>query len=185
MHRTRSTAPALALAVLAFGCTDSASDAARLAGPVELPVYAVQSAGEHFRANPLKGEHERPVPNDSKGNGVAQFQLSDDGMSLDYKLVVANTDNVTQAHIHIGPREGAGPVVVFLYGFNAAGTSENGVLAEGTITAANLIARPQIGFGATMAELVAAMSSGNAYVNVHTIQLPGGEIRNQIEQAGN
>ena len=184
MHRTRSTAPALALAVLAIGCTESASDAARLAGPVELPIYAVQSAGEHFRANPLKGEHEVP-PNDSKGNGVAQFQLSEDGQSLSYKLIVANTDNVTQAHIHLAPRGANGPVVVFLYGFNAAGTSENGVLAEGTITAANLIARPAIGFGATMAELVAAMSSGNAYVNVHTLQLPGGEIRNQIEHSGN
>lgn len=54
----------------------------------------------------------------------------------------------------------------------------------GTITQANLIARPAIGFGANMAELLAVMRSGNAYVNVHTVQIPAGEIRGQIHERG-
>jgi hypothetical protein len=184
MSLSRSTASALALAVLALGCADQTMDASRFAGPMDVPVFSHDVGGHHFTAAPLKGDHEVP-PNDSKGSGVAQFELSDDGTSMRYKLVVANTENVTQAHIHIGPRGANGPVVVFLYGFNAAGTSENGVLSEGEFTAANLIARPAIGFGATMPELVAALRSGNAYVNVHTIQIPGGEIRNQVRAAGN
>ena len=184
MSVSRSTASALALAALALGCTERSSDASRFAGPIEVPLYSHDAGGHHFTAAPLKGIHEVP-PNDSKGSGVAQFELSDDGTTMHYKLVVANTDNVTQAHIHIGPRGANGPVVVFLYGFNPAGTSENGVLSEGEFTGANLIARPAIGFGATMPELVSALRSGNAYVNVHTIQLPGGEIRNQVEAAGN
>ena len=77
-----------------------------------------------------------------------------------------------------------GPVVVFLFGFVAGGVTENGVLAEGDITAANLIARPAIGFGATMPELVAAMRTGGAYVNVHTVALPAGEIRDQVKENG-
>jgi hypothetical protein len=184
MSVIRSTASALAVATLALGCADRSPDASYFAGPMDVPLFSHDAGGHHFRAAPLKGEHEVP-PNDSKGNGVAQFELSDDGTTMRYKLVVANTNNVTQAHIHIGPRGANGPVVVFLYGFNAAGTSENGVLSQGEFTAANLIARPAIGFGATMPELVSALRSGNAYVNVHTIQLPGGEIRNQVEAAGN
>ena len=187
MSRTRPTSPALAFAALALGvlgCADTPGDASRFAGPMELPVFAQNAAGDHFMAAPLKGDTEVPA-NDSKGSGVAQFQLSEDGTSLHYKLVVTHTENVTQSHIHIAPEGVNGPVVVFLYGFNAAGTSDDGLLAEGTITQANLIARPAIGFTATMPELVAAMRSGNAYVNVHTIQLPPGEIRDQIREAGN
>ena len=187
MSVTRSTASALALAALALGCAEASPDASRFAGPIEVPLFSHDAGGHHFTAAPLKGIHEVP-PNESDGNGVAQFQLSEDGTTMEYKLVVANTENITQAHIHIGPRGVNGPVVVFLYGFNPAGTSENGVLAEGSFTSANLIARPTtpIGpFNATMDALVAAMRSGNAYVNVHTFAFPGGEIRNQVSAAGN
>jgi hypothetical protein len=185
MSHSRSTASVLALAVFALGCADQTMDASRFAGPIDVPLFSHDAGGHHFTAAPLKGEHERPIPNDSKGNGVAQFQLSEDGSALQYKLVVANTENVTQAHIHIGSREAAGPVVVFLYGFNAAGTSENGVLAEGTITTAELNdPRIPVARRVTMEQLVTAMRTDNAYVNVHTFQFPGGEIRNQIEEAG-
>jgi hypothetical protein len=33
-------------------------------------------------------------------------------------------------------------------------------------------------------DLLEAMRSGNTYVNVHTSQYPGGEIRGQIRPAG-
>lgn len=146
---------------------------------ITIPVYSAD-ASNHFTAAPLRGANENP-PTDSRGAGTATFRLSDDGTSLEYRLIVANIANVTQSHIHIGPATGNGPVVVFLFGFVAGGVTENGVLAEGTITQANLIARPAIGFGGTMAELVAAMRAGNAYVNVHTVAHPGGEIRAQFD----
>ena len=96
------------------------------------------------------------------------------------RCIVSNIENVTQSHIHIAPKGVNGPVVVFLFGFVAGGVTENGLLAEGTITQSDLIARPAIGFGATMAELIAAMRSGNAYVNVHTVALPAGGVRGQV-----
>ena len=135
-------------------------------------------AQDHFHAT-ASGREEVP-PNDSRGRGTATFKLSKDGTTLTYRLIVANIDNVTQAHIHIAPEGVNGPVVVFLFGFVAGGVTQNGLLAEGTITQADLIARPAIGFGATMTELLAAMRSGNAYVNVHTVAIPAGEVRGQV-----
>jgi hypothetical protein len=143
------------------------------------PSTARSTSGDSFQAH-LAGRNEVP-PVDSKGTGQVTFKLSDDGTSLSYKMVIANIDEVTQAHIHIAPEGVNGPVVTFLYGFNAAGTGEPGILAEGTITAADLIPRPAIGYGGTMAELLAAMRAGNTYVNVHTHPFPGGEIRGQIK----
>jgi len=58
--------------------------------------------------------------------------------------------------------------------------TQNGPLIEGTFTEADLIARPALGFGGTLAELIALMESGGVYVNVHTTAYPGGEIRGQI-----
>jgi hypothetical protein len=103
---------------------------------------------------------------------------------MKFKLNVANGEGITQAHIHCGPPGVNGPVVVFLYGFNAAGTDNNGTLNEGVITAANVIPRPDSaacpGGVATLADVVAKMRSGGAYTNVHTIDFPGGEIRGAI-----
>src|SRR5688572_3088447 len=57
----------------------------------------------------LSGGNEVPA-NDSNGVGQVIFKLSDDGKSLDYKLIVANIENVTQAHIHCGEAGVNGPV---------------------------------------------------------------------------
>jgi len=175
MERT-PIALVLPLATLLAACAEP------VAGPpdFEMPVQfaAGGMAGHHF-GTPLSGGEEVP-PVATQARGVAQFWLSEDGTELSYKLIAANIDAVTQSHIHIGAFGANGPVVVFLFGPVAGGVDSNGVLAEGTITAANLIARPAIGFGATMEELIAASEAGNAYVNVHTMAFPGGEIRGQL-----
>ena len=133
----------------------------------------------------LSGDTEVPA-NASLGTGQAVFHLSPDGTSLDYKLIVANLDNPVAAHIHIAPPGVNGPVVAFLFGPAApGGGTANGVLAEGTITAANLVGPLA---GQPFSALIEALNSGNAYVNVHTNDgvppagtgpgdLPGGEIR--------
>ena len=182
----RHIAAALAAVVVVavVGCSDrtpTSPDA--LAIPIRASSAAElrssnADAKDHFHAT-ASGREEVP-PNDSRGRGVATFKLSKDGTELSYRLIVANIDNVTQAHIHLAPEGVNGPVVAFLFGFVAGGVTQNGVLAEGTITEADLIARPAIGFGATMEELLAALRSGNAYVNVHTVALPAGEIRGQV-----
>jgi hypothetical protein len=179
--RVASAVLALASLTLVAACADKAPTGNR---EFSIPVFATSGESDHFVAAPMNGDNERPNPVDTKARGNAVLWLSEDGTTLHYKLIVANIENVTQSHIHIADSEHAGPVVVFLFGFVAGGVTENGVLAEGDITQANLIARPAIGFGATMQELVAALRSGNAYVNVHTVAWPGGEIRGQVAETG-
>ena len=136
----------------------------------------------------LTGAQEVPA-RATQAQGQAIFHLSDDGQSISYRLIATNIDNVRQAHIHLGQAGANGNIVVFLYGaVPAGGGRQSGVLATGTITAANLINDLA---NKPLADLVAAMRSGNAYVNVHTDDgvappntgpgdFPGGEIRAQI-----
>lgn len=123
----------------------------------------------------LSGENEVPAV-ESEGHGLAIFNVSRDGIR--YKLAVENIDQVTQAHIHLGAPGENGPVVAFLFGFVEGGVTVDGVLARGTITEANLVG-PLAGM--PLSALVEALLSGNAYVNVHTVDHPAGEIRGQIE----
>ena len=103
------------------------------------------------------------------------------GTSLHYKLIVANLVDTLQAHIHVGPPGENGPVVAFLY--PSAPPAQlipgrfSGVLAEGEITAADLIGPLA---GASLADLLDEITAGNTYVNAHTVVNPGGEIRGPI-----
>jgi hypothetical protein len=131
-----------------------------------------------------RGSGEVP-PNDSRGQAQAIFHLSDDGTSMDFKLNVTNIEGVTQSHIHCGTPGVNGPIVVFLYGLNPVGVDPHGTLNEGTVTQADVIPRPSSpacpGGVSTLADVVRKMNNGGAYVNVHTIALPPGEIRGDIK----
>lgn len=169
---------AAAVCALVLGCGEPST------APSAIDIPVVMSRGEsHGFVAAQSGREEVPA-NTTKSRGHARFWLSEDGTELTYRLTVANIEGVTQAHIHLADAGVNGPVVVFLYGFNPAGITTNGILAEGTITQANLIARPAIGFGGTMAELVARMRGGGAYVNTHTLAIPGGQVRGQLKEAG-
>jgi hypothetical protein len=151
---------------------------------------ASSDASRNFIA-PLSGREEVPV-RDTNATGVAHFKLSKDGTELEYKLIVANIENVHMAHIHMAPVGTNGGIVVWLYppappAMHIPGRT-NGVLAEGTITAANLVGALA---GQPLSALIDAMRAGNTYVNVHTDDMiappntgpgdfPGGEIRGQI-----
>lgn len=153
-----------------------------------LLALAGTALAKEFKTGGLSGAEEVPT-RDTNARGNAVFSLSDDGLTLSYKLIVANIDNVVASHIHIGPPGVNGSVVLFLYG-NAppGGGTLNGVIAEGTATAANLVGPLA---GQPLSALIAHMAAGNAYVNVHTNDgvappntgpgdFPGGEIRGQI-----
>jgi CHRD domain len=143
-------------------------------------------AGDNFVAT-LSGDQEVPA-RDTQAAGVATFKLREDGAALVFKVNVANIDNVVAAHIHCGAVGVNGPVGVTLFGGPAGGGAVNGTLAEGTITAPD----PGNACGwADLAAVLAALGSGNAYVNVHTNDgvdppntgpgdFPGGEIRGQV-----
>jgi len=143
-------------------------------------------ASENFVAT-LSGGEEVPA-RDTHARGVASFKLSADGSELGYTLVAANIENVVASHIHCGAAGVNGPVGVTLFMGAPAGGRFDGVLASGTITA------PDAGNACgwvTLADVLAAMESGNTYVNVHTNDgvvptntgpgdFPGGEIRGQV-----
>ena len=146
-----------------------------------------EDAGTHpemdarnFRTH-LSGDEEVP-PADTKATGEAIFRLSKKDGTLYYKLIVANIENVRMAHIHMAEAGSNGGVVVWLYPSSAPPVlipgRFQGILAEGVITADNLVGALA---GKSLDDLLEAMSNGKTYVNVHTNQFPGGEIRGQIK----
>jgi len=148
--------------------------------------YASPAASQDFGTQ-LSGAQEVPR-RDTPATGSAIFQLSEDGTALSYTVKVNNISNVFASHIHCGAKGVSGPVGVTLFMGPVGGGSVSGVLATGTITAPD----PGNACGWTdLAAVVAAMNSGNTYVNVHTNDgvaptntgpgdFPGGEIRGQI-----
>ncbi len=127
--------------------------------------------------------------NASQATGRAMFELSDDGRSLSYTVTVNGLNNPVMGHIHVGAKGENGPVVAPLFApMSPGGGVKNGQIAQGTITADKLDGPLK---GQPLSALIAAMDSGNAYVNLHTNDgkdpagsgpgdLPAGEIRGQI-----
>lgn len=136
---------------------------------------------------PLSGGQEVPA-RDTHATGNAVFHLRADGGELEYKLIVANIENVFASHIHCGAAGVNGPVGVTLFMGSPASGSANGIIASGTITTPN----PGNACGwVTLDDVLNAMRSGDTYVNVHTNDgmgdpntgpgdFPGGEIRGQV-----
>lgn len=151
-----------------------------LAGVAGLVLVGLAVAGMNRNHSVhLNGAQELPVAIDTQAQGQAIFHISKDGQSVSYKLITANIVDVLQAHIHVvRAANGTGPVVVWLYPSGPPpqlipGRSD-GVLAEGTFTAADLVG-PLAGM--SLEALFAEIAAGTAYVNVHTAANPPGEIR--------
>jgi hypothetical protein len=139
-----------------------------------------------------------PTPADSPAQGEAIFRVSDDGSSVDFRLIASNIDNVIMSHIHCGRPGENGPIRMWLYpnigptgaqGPNGSGP-QDGVLASGTFSPAGITC-PASAVGTTM-PLLDAIRAGLTYVNVHTNDgvpptnqgpgdFPGGEIRGQLD----
>ena len=154
--------------------------------PLGLALAPAASAGDNFVA-PLSGGDEVPA-RDTPATGVAKLELREGGTVLLFKINVGNIDNVVAAHIHCAPAGVNGPVGVTLFMAAPAGGAVHGTLAEGAITAPD--AGNSCGW-TDLASVLAAMESGNTYVNVHTSDgvappntgpgdFPGGEIRGQV-----
>lgn len=128
----------------------------------------------------LSGDEEVPAV-DTNAQGQALFKMSKDGESIRYKLIVANIEDVLMAHIHLAPPGSNGAIVVWLYPSGPPPLlipgRTGGILAEGVITADDLVGELA---GQSLDALIAEFESDNAYVNVHTSQNMGGEVRGQI-----
>ncbi len=117
-------------------------------------------ASQVFAAN-LSSANEVPAT-ESIAAGRAIMTLVTD--TLHYRVFVTDIDKITMAHIHIGAPGVNGPIIVPLY--NGVGTFDPATPISGTVT--------------LTPTQVADLLAGNYYVNVHSLDFPGGEIRGQL-----
>ncbi|MFC2948024.1 CHRD domain-containing protein [Virgibacillus sediminis] len=137
---------------------------------------------ERFIAD-LKGRNEVP-PVRTDAFGEAKFLVNEDGRKIKFKLEVNNIRNFIQAHIHFGARNENGPVLAFLFGADLETLEEqNGITTRrGVVTgviADKDIVPNDVGVR-NVKDLLTLMRRELTYVNAHTEQNPGGEIRGQI-----
>ena len=131
----------------------------------------------------LTGAAERPNPVNTTATGT--FILEDDGSpTLDFVLTVNNlTGPVTGAHIHAIPVSGAAPADTtggIAVNLNPIAGVTTGILAQGTITAANIQPLPGATVAISLDSLRDLMAAGRTYVNVHTQANPAGHIRGTL-----
>jgi hypothetical protein len=137
---------------------------------ITVPIIQAQTAlapdGSYYFFSELRGINEVP-PNNSTAVG-STLTVLDPNNIVTFEVNIGSVQNVTASHIHEGPTTCACPVVVNWAG-NASKFS-NG-RAFGTIQTT-----------ADLANKIKA-NPANYYVNVHSTQLPGGEIRGILEPA--
>lgn len=140
-------------------------------------ISGLAPARQLFRAA-LTGTAERPTPVTTTASGASTITILDTNF-IRVETLVSTIDSVTQAHIHAGDANTAGPVMVFLLSNVATGrapvTGSNRVLSVVDITRSTPFSSPF-----TFDSLMTRIRAGTAYVNVHTRRYPGGEIRGQI-----
>ena len=109
------------------------------------------------------------------------------------------TSDVQQAYIHFGKSRDSGGIVVWLCQTTAkpapmqvamitptCTTPSPTATVTGTITLDNVLAVPGQNVTANDFDAITdAITSHTAYVNIHTANFPGGEIRGQVRPAGN
>lgn len=150
-----------------------------------IAVGTVVSAGEHeWRARPINAAQEVPTPvGNPTAEARAEFEL-DDG-AIEYKLKMRKPiEDAFMAHIHLGARGTAGPIVVWLFGTPPPNPAANFDFAKGDIVASGTLhASDFIGAlaGKSIEEIADALDSGGYYVNIHTVRNRAGEIRGQVE----
>lgn len=137
----------------------------------------------------LTGYEEVPALS-TPGNGDFHFEVDKAGTEIRYRLTFSDLESdATQAHIHFENRTNNGPVIVFLcsnLGNGPAGTQAcpaGGGTITGTLTAADMVnggAAQGLAAG-EFQEFVQAIRAGATYVNVHSVNRPGGEIRAQLD----
>ena len=138
----------------------------------------------------LSGSNIVPDPVSTEATGEAWFRLNQKDNEIEYRLELANIEDVTQAHIHLGRSSENGPVIVPLLSLtqNADGTGlgsprsfdDQQVVARGILRSGDIEANSEQAFEGRFSDLVEAFQDENAYVNVHTERHPAGALRGAI-----
>ena len=132
----------------------------------------------------LDGAHETPAIS-TEATGSFKAELNKAGDELSYELEYSGLEGGTTlfAHVHLGQKNVAGGVMFFLCGGGGKPACHNGGgTITGTVTAADITGPSGQGISAgEFDEALQAMRDGLAYVNVHTTNFAGGEIRGQVK----
>ena len=114
-----------------------------------------------------------PAPQ-PKPAGMAHVDVKTGITSVNYRIDVANVDNITGAFIHQGQTNGKlGPVIVTLYQGEAKSGSAKEALSSGSITADKLTGPLK---GKDLSTLADEIRNGNAFVRVTTTDRPEGVL---------
>lgn len=140
----------------------------------------------------LSGYEEDPLTISTPGSGRFRAQVDEKKEKITYTLSYEDLKtNVRQAHIHFGGRHQSGGIIVWLCADpdvpgRPAGTQtcpDSPATITGTIKPKHVVGPVEQGIKpGEFDELVDAIRAGVTYVNVHTAQYPGGEIRGQLSQ---
>ncbi|MBV9958498.1 MAG: CHRD domain-containing protein [Acidobacteria bacterium] len=131
---------------------------------IALCVLACTARAETFTVY-LNAAQEVPASG-TNGTGYGRIVLNESTMTITFTITFTNLSSAqTLSHIHSPAPIGANAGVTVNFG-TVGGTS-------GTIT----------GSAAVTATIISHLRSGQAYVNVHTSNFPGGEIRGQVAKA--
>jgi hypothetical protein len=137
----------------------------------------------------LKSYQEVPaLSTPASGRFRASFDKA--SQTLQYELSYSGIDSaVRMAHIHFGQRGVNGGIMIWLCQtatnpspVASTPTCPQSGSVSGVISAADVVGPAGQGIAPTeLAEAIAAIRAGVAYVNVHSTAFPGGEIRGQLK----
>jgi hypothetical protein len=122
---------------------------------------------EDFRTD-MTGAAEVPGPGDPDGTARGKVEIDVGAGEVCFKFSWENIASPTLGHIHVGPPDEAGPVVVDLLGGISLDTLESDDDVRGCVDAAP----------ALLGEIVADPSA--YYLNLHNARFPGGAVRGQL-----
>jgi hypothetical protein len=126
----------------------------------------------------------------TRATGIFTARPNSERTEVEYSLTYSNMSSaVLQSHIHFAQGGVNGAIIVWLCGSathpGPAGTPacpQGGGTVNGIFRAADVLASPttqQLSAG-QISQFIEAMRANSAYVNVHTTNSPGGEIRGQV-----
>ncbi len=134
----------------------------------------------------LVGFEEVPAVFSATGKGTLDLKLDKKARTITFTLTYSGLSApATASHIHFGKRHVAGGITVFFCTNPITPGHQlcpaNGGTVTGLIVGGNVLAVQGIPAGDFDA-LVEIIETHTAYVNVHTTNFPGGEIRGQIRR---
>lgn len=118
----------------------------------------------------LRGSNEVPALSTTV-KGVAKVRLTFDD-NLWFRFRTTETSGITGAHIHAGAPGDNGPVIAVLYADPSG--SQRKVDFTGNRRASDLLDSLE---GGSISDLWELIEAGDAYVNVHTLTNPTGEVQ--------